>query len=362
MNRIMNIIKGIIRTLFPNFYLNLRVKKFDTSAVIYKKMTYESFLEQAFRDFRPELSITEKNQLKDDILRTYLKDKTRPDEYLLYHYDTKSELERNAYLPQASKDTLLVSYYKGDVENTIGILRNKYIFYQLAKDFFKRDVILIGNETNNIVQFKEFCQKHPKFIAKEVDGGCGVGIKVVDTEKFGTIEEIFTDLSTTSTWIVEELIQQHPEISSYNESSVNTVRFPSFRHGTKVVAARPCMRFGRKGSVVDNAGQSGMFVSVDLNTGKIITDAFDEHGHKYDAHPDSKKVFKGFVIPQWKELIEVARKAHLSLPEDQVYVAFDFALSDKGWVIVEGNWGDWILQQTSLEMGLRDEFTSLLNG
>ena len=165
---IMNIIKGIIRTLFPNFYLNLRVKKFDTSAVIYKKMTYESFLEQAFRDFRPELSITEKNQLKDDILRTYLKDKTRPDEYLLYHYDTKSELERNAYLPQASKDTLLVSYYKGDVENIIGILRNKYTFYQLAKDFFKRDVILIGNETNNIVQFKEFCQKHPKFIAKEV--------------------------------------------------------------------------------------------------------------------------------------------------------------------------------------------------
>jgi len=84
MNMIMHIIKRIIRTLFPYFYLNIKVKKFDTSTVIYKKMTYESFLEQAFRDFRPELSYTEKKQLKDDILRTYLKDRTRPDEYFLY--------------------------------------------------------------------------------------------------------------------------------------------------------------------------------------------------------------------------------------------------------------------------------------
>ena len=362
MNMIMRIVKRVVRKLFPSFYLDRLAKKFDTSAVIYKKMTYKSFLEQAFDDFRPELSYAEKKKLEHDILRTYLLDQTRPDEYLLYHYDTKSETERNEYLPQASKDALLISYYKGDIENTIGILRNKYTFYQIAKEFFKRDVILVGTETDNIVQFKEFCQKHPKFIAKEVDGGCGVGIKIIDSEKFDTIEDVYQELASTSTWIVEELIKQHPEISSFNESSVNTVRYPSFRHGSNVVAARPCMRFGRYGSAVDNAGQSGLFVSVDLETGEIITDAFDEHGHKYSAHPDSKKIFKGYQVPQWTELIEVAREAHLALPDNQVYVAFDFALSDKGWVIVEGNWGDWILQQTSLEMGLRKEFTSLLNG
>ena len=30
-------------------------------------------------------------RLKEDILRAYLKDKTRPDEYLLYHFDRKNE-------------------------------------------------------------------------------------------------------------------------------------------------------------------------------------------------------------------------------------------------------------------------------
>ena len=180
-------IKFIVRKLFPNFYLSLKAKRFDTSTIIYKKETYQSFLEEAFKDFRPELSSTEKERLKEDILRAYLKDKTRPDEYLLYHFDRKNEEERGEYLPQAAKDTLLISYYKGDVEHTIGVLRNKYTFYQIAKDFFKRDVILISNVTNNLEQFKDFCNKHPRFIAKQVDSGCGVGIKVIDTKCFQTI-------------------------------------------------------------------------------------------------------------------------------------------------------------------------------
>ena len=52
----------------------------------------------------------------------------------------------------------------------------------------------------------------------------------------------------------------------------------------------------------------------------------------------------------------------MALPDNQVYVAFDFALSDSGWCIVEGNWGDLFLQQLSLKKGLRKEFVSLLFG
>lgn len=359
---IKRIVKGVVRRLFPDVYLNIKMKNFDSSKIIYKRKTYKEFLEDAFCDFRPELSNEEKKALEKDILRTYLKNKTRPDEYLLYHFDTKNELERSEYLPQVSKDALLVSYHKGDVINTIGLLRNKYSFYQLSKEFFKRDVLLIEKNTDNLLLFKDFCNKHSIFIAKEVDSGCGVGIKIVNTKDYDSIESVYDDLVETAIWIIEELVQQNNQIAVFNETSVNTVRFPSFRHGEKVVAAYPCMRFGRKGSIVDNAGQSGVFVSIDIKTGQIITDAFDEHGHKYSEHPDSNIKFKGFMVPQWEDLLKTARKAHLSLPENQVYVAFDFALSDKGWVIIEGNWGDWVLQQTSLERGLRREFTSLLMG
>lgn len=85
-------------------------------------------------------------------------------------------------------------------------------------------------------------------------------------------------------------------------------------------------------------------------------------GHEYDCHPDSKKQFKGFTIPRWNELLEEAKQAHLSLSGKQVYVAFDFALSEKGWVIVEANWGDFVLQQTALKRGLKYNFLQLLKG
>lgn len=362
MSFIKTTIESVIKRFSPNLYWNRKIKEFDPSTIIYKKQSYQSFLDQAFRDFRPEISDSQRKSLEYDMLGTYLKDHTRPDEYFLYHFDQKSEAERHEYLPRSSKDRLLFSYYKESWKQLFAVLRDKYKFYQLAKDYFKRDVISVGADTNNLEEFRLFCQNHPKFIAKEITGGCGVGIKVFDVSTFNSPDELYNYLSTSSSWIIEELIRQNKEISSFNASSVNTIRFPSFKHGDHVVAARPCMRFGRSGCIVDNAGQRGMFVSIDLQSGEIITDAFDEHGHRYTEHPDSHKVFKGFRVPRWDELITFARDLHLSLPADQVYVAFDFALSENGWVVVEGNWGDWVLQQVSLERGFAKEFAALLNG
>ena len=362
MKFIKNKIDSVVKRFFPNYYWNQKIKKFDPSTIIYKRQSYQSFLDQAFRDFRPDISDSQRKTLEHDILVAYLKNRTRPDEYFLYHFDEKSDAERHEYLPRTPKDWLIINYYKEGWKDTLYHLRNKYEFYLLAKDYFRRDVITVGMDTNNLEQFKLFCRKHPRFIAKELKGGCGVGVKVYDVDAFGSSTELYSALTTTSSWIIEELIQQDKEISSFNASSVNTVRFPSFKHGNEVVAARPCMRFGRMGNVVDNAGQGGVFVSIDLQSGEIITDAFDEHGRRYYEHPDSHKAFKGFMIPRWDELLSFARDLHLSLPADQVYVAFDFALSDKGWVVVEGNWGDWILQQVSLERGFAKEFAALLNG
>ena len=362
MSFIKTAIDAVIKRFSPNLYWDQKIKEFDPSTIIYKKQSYQSFLDQAFRDFRPDISDSQRKTLEHDILGVYLKDRTRPDEYFLYHFDEKSDAKRHEYLPRVSKDRLLFSYYKDSWKNIFSVLRDKYKFYQLAKDYFRRDVISIDADTNNLEQFKLFCQNHPQFIAKEISGGCGVGIKFFDVNTYGTPVELYQYLSTSSSWIIEELIQQDKEISSFNASSVNTIRYPSFRHGDKVVAARPCMRFGRAGCIVDNAGQRGMFVSIDMETGQIISDAFDEHGHRYSDHPDSHKTFKGFKVPRWDELITFARDLHLSLPADQVYVAFDFALSVNGWVVVEGNWGDWVLQQVSLERGFAKEFAALLNG
>lgn len=172
---------------------------------------------------------------------------------------------------------------------------------------------------------------------------------------------MFDELIANGTYVIEELIQQDDRLSEFNSSSLNTVRMPSFRHGKNIRFGWPNMRFGRNGSVVDNAASGGVFALVNLQTGELFTDAQDEKGHIYEYHPDSKKKFKGYVIPEWKQLLEVVKTAHLALSEKDVYVGFDVALSTKGWVIVEGNWGDIICQQIALKRGLRKEFVELLN-
>ena len=122
------------------------------------------------------------------------------------------------------------------------------------------------------------------------------------------------------------------------------------------------MRFGRAGSIIDNSTLGGLTVAIDEKTGELFPYAYDEKGDVHTVHPDSGIPFCGFHIPQWDSLIELVKKAHLALPDNQVYVAFDLALSDRGWCVVEGNWGDWFLQQFSRKRGMKKEFVSLLWG
>ena len=352
----------LIRKIVPPPMLKLFKRwRFNESELIYKGVSYRDFLAMALQALRPDLKGKEKRDLLIDIKDVYLADGTRPDEYLLYGYDHKDISERASYLPQKLKDSILLDYYKPYGYEIVSQLRDKYNFYVLSKHFFKRDVVRIKSD-EDLQQFMSFCELHPRFICKIIDSGCGVGIRVEEVQCENQVKSLFQELVSQGSWMIEEIIEQDDTIAAFNNSSVNTVRFPSFKHGSSVIQNYPCIRFGREGSIVDNAGQGGVFASVDINDGTIVTNGFDELGNEYTNHPDSGAVFKGFVIPQWQELLNEAKLAHLALPENQTYVAFDFALSKKGWVIVEGNWGDFVLQQVALRKGFKHEFLQLLEG
>lgn len=350
-------IPGPVRVIY-------RKRHFDENNIIYKEMSFLQYKEQAFCDFLPNATMEQKSAVGSDMLDAYIEHNVRPDEYMLFKFAEQDRVSRSAYLPQLGKDLLVSSYYRTQGYNAsdiIGFLRKKSAFYEYLKDFFKREALLVSS-MDDLSVFIDFCQRHPHFIAKDDTGGCGVGVKIMDVSEISDYTSALGELVGQGSWILEELIQQHPALAEFNPTSVNTVRLPSFRHGNKVVPAYPLFRFGRSGAIVDNASQGGLFVSLDVHTGTIITDAFDEHGHQFVNHPNFGIKFKGNVIPQWMELIRFAKEIHLSLPVEQVYVAFDFALTPQGWVLVEGNWGDMIMMEISLQKGLFKEFKSLLYG
>ena len=99
---------------------------------------------------------------------------------------------------------------------------------------------------------------------------------------------------------------------------------------------------------------------IDGKTGIICTDAYTKSNELIIKHPDSGKPFKGEKIPQWDELLQYAEAIHRTMPQ-HVYVAWDFAYTEKGWDIVEANWGQLGSTQMMLGRGIKKEFEALAN-
>ena len=122
----------------------------------------------------------------------------------------------------------------------------------------------------------------------------------------------------------------------------------------------PFFRTGRAGSCVDNAGIGGIFANVDATTGILYTDGIDEAGHFYEFHPDSKMKYKGWEIPRWSELLDTVERVHKQCMPHHLYIGWDFALTDTGWVLIEGNWGQFVSQYAD-HVGFRNRFMRYMN-
>lgn len=62
----------------------------------------------------------------------------------------------------------------------------------------------------------------------------------------------------------------------------------------------------------------------------------DYLGNEYVFHPDTKVRLIGFSIPQWPELQRLAKKAARVI-DGATMIAWDWAFSKSGWVLLEAN-------------------------
>ena len=297
------------------------------------------------------LTKDERNSLTIDIVQCYYRYRAHPKEYFMFGFPGMSTKRRKQFLTQRYKDFVMTKYVGlGDKRM---FLEDKWRFYNFFHEYFKRDVICLKSE-GDLDNFLHFIEKHPSFIIKPLHGQCGKGIQIIRLTSLDDPITIFKEILSSGEYIVEELIKQDKAVSSFNESTVNTVRLPSFYSKNGYHVLKPFLRLGRRGAIVDNAATGGVFSVVDEKTGVLTTDGFDEFGHNYVTHPDSGITIKGFQIPKWDELLKMAEEIHAMVP-DQPYIGWDFALSDKGWMLVEGNWGQFMSEWADKE-GIKDKF------
>ena len=248
-------------------------------------------------------------------------------------------------------------YKRTNSKRAYDLLCDKFMSYDFFKSFYNRDVVLVKDGKGH-EKYEDFCAKHTRFILKPLRSNCGKGIQIVDQKEL-VLSLSVLESSYPRGFIVEELISQSSLLAQFHSSSVNTLRINTVNYGKTIEVKWPCLRMGRGDKVVDNAGSGGVFGAIDVVSGKIIA-ASDEFHHVYTVHPDTGIPIVGFEIPLWKEACELAKQLASLIP-DCPFVGWDFALTDNGWIMVEGNYGPLLIWQIAVGKGIREEFEKMLD-
>lgn len=295
--------------------------------------------------FRGNVNLVEEYRLLKEMRRATMEYHWNSEEFFLFNYEKLTDEQRREFVCEYDKNVFCDQVNNAKDAN---IFYSKWKTYEMFKGFFKRDAVLVKS-TKDVSRkdVRLFLSKHFCFIMKPIDSACGRGIQVVNAscEKDATHKLINILESLPMTYIVEELIVQVDEMACFHPKSVNTIRIPTINYGDEVEILRCFFRTGRGDSFVDNAGAGGVFGEIDTDTGVIIA-ACDERGYQYSVHPDTHIQMVGTKVPCWKDAIEIAKKLSKVLP-NVVYVGWDLALTDQGWVLVEGNdKGQFLFQYT----------------
>lgn len=252
--------------------------------------------------------------------------------YFDYELYNKEENVRDTFLNEGYRRRVYRACVTKEYKE---ILSNKAMFNKTFAKFVKRE--WVDTNTCSYDEFVGFVKRSNNFIAKPVLGTGGGGIERIYIDSATSLRECF-EYCRNNNYIVEEIIHQHKTLAEFNESTLNTIRVTTLLCADnipRIVLATA--RFGRLGNVVDNFHGGGVGAVVDIDTGKIISEAIDRNHQRNAFHPDSRKRILGFQYPEWEKIRDVVSEAALMLPEMR-NIGWDVAVTNKGDVeLVEGN-------------------------
>lgn len=251
----------------------------------------------------------------------------------------------------------IVVYRFNNYESNI-ILNDKSIFNKQFSAFRNIRWVDLGESEDIILSFFQD-ESIGDVIIKPKSGHSGSGVMLDNAKRILEEENLSQWLMTHSNSICEERLHNCSKLDELNSSSLNTIRAITF-NGTIVWAG---IRVGRPGQIVDNISQGGCICSIDEKTGCINSEAHDKAGQVVSVLGEGKTTI-GFQIPNWHYLKSFICEVSNSFPEMK-FVAWDFAITEKGPVLIEGNNGvDNRISQVHLkvnECGLRPKLQSIIN-
>lgn len=218
------------------------------------------------------------------------------------------------------------------------MINDKFQASMIMADFLKREVVTLTS-ASDLDSIADWAMQKSEVVIKPRVGAQGIGVEFISTvmDRFELIQ-LFKDKLKSGDQIIEEVIEQHPQMKELHSDSVNTIRIQSIIHKGKVGILGAVLRIGCGGRI-DNMSSGGLAAAVDLESGSVISKAYYKDITKpsgLSEHPLTGIQIPGFKIPCWPEVLGLVQEMATMVPMIRT-VGWDIAISPNGPVLVEFN-------------------------
>lgn len=251
--------------------------------------------------------------------------------YLCFHFYQLGPKERNRFITFWRNERL----WRWFCGSTQKLFLNKVEFNMVFNNYIIRDWIDTKDKCED--EIKGFIKTNHSVIVKPIESAMGNGIYKIEDNEDALITELMAKIKQGERYIIEETLENVPQIKSLNPPSLNTVRMVTVidKDGNyHLVGAR--MRMGATNACTDNVCSGGIVCAIDEKTGVICTSAKNHMGKEFFIHPNSGMNLVGYRIPKWEECVELTKKLAYVVPTAR-YVGWDLAITTKGIDVLEGN-------------------------
>ena len=139
--------------------------------------------------------------------------------------------------------------------------------------------------------------------------------------------------------VIQELLSPHQELGDISPGGLPTMRIVTCRNESGALeACVAILKLAGGGTPVDNFNAGGIAVRLDADGS--CTAAFraraDPAGIAH--HPATGAAILGRQVPDFNEAMALALRAHSTIPDGFTLVGWDIGMTNRGPLIVEGNW------------------------
>lgn len=198
----------------------------------------------------------------------------------------------------------------------------------------------------------DLCRDCGKVIIKPaIDTCAGAGLIKWDrqSDEEDSLKQAF---HSDRSLVIQEYIEQHPDLSAFNPSCVNTLRLITLFFEGRVYLLSSAVIMGGENAVTNHLHRGGLICGI-LENGRLRPVAFDGRLNQYERHPNGI-IFSECCIPGYSECVDIVKRIAPRMSQTSKLISWDFTIDRSGNpVLIETNlsWGGSIQLATGPLLG-----------